>query len=78
MPQVTLYLDPDTDSKARAAATAAGVSYSRWVADLIRARARAEWPDQIRALAGSIPDFPLEQDLRSGAQKDVVRVALDD
>ena len=49
MPQVTLYLDEDTDTKARAAA-AAGVSYSRWVSDLIRARARDEWPEQILSL----------------------------
>jgi hypothetical protein len=59
MPQVTLYIDEETDAKARAAAEAAGVSYSRWVADLIRSRTRDEWPDSIRRLAGSVPDFPL-------------------
>jgi hypothetical protein len=73
-----LYLDEDTDTKARAAAAAAGVSYSRWVSDLIRARARDEWPEQIRALAGSVRDFPREQDLRPGSPGDAPRVALDD
>lgn len=59
MPQVTLYIDEETDAKARAAAESAGVSYSRWVADLIRSRTRDQWPDSIRRLAGSVPDFPL-------------------
>ena len=59
MPQVTLYIDEETDAKARAAAQAAGLSYSRWVADLIRSRTRDEWPDSVRRLAGSVPDFPL-------------------
>lgn len=59
MPQVTLYIDEETDAKARAAAESAGVSYSRWVADLIRSRTRDEWPDSVRRLAGSVPDFPL-------------------
>jgi hypothetical protein len=48
------------------------------VSDLIRARARDEWPEQIRALAGSVRDFPREQDLRPGAPGDTPRVALDD
>ncbi len=78
MPQVTLYLDEDTDTKARAAAAAAGVSYSRWVSDLIRARARDEWRAQIRSLAGSVRDFPREQDVRPVAPGDTPRVALDD
>ena len=59
MPQVTLYIDEDTDAKARAAAAAAGVSYSRWVTELIRSRTRDEWPALIHNLAGSVPEFPL-------------------
>jgi len=34
--QVTLYLDPETEARMRAAAKSAGMSQSRWVADLIR------------------------------------------
>ena len=78
MRRVTLHLDQDTYTTARAAAAAAGVSCSRWIADLIRASTRAEWPDQIRALAGSVPNFPLQQDLRSVAPVDTVRVVSDD
>ena len=74
MPQVTLYLDEDTDAKARAAAKAAGVSYSRWVGELIRARTRDDWPEAVRALAGSTRDFPLRSSER--AAPDVERVPL--
>jgi hypothetical protein len=74
VPQVTLYVDEDTDAKARAAARAAGVSYSRWVADLIRSRTRDEWPDSIKRLAGIAPDFPLQ---KSDEASDIPRVALD-
>jgi hypothetical protein len=74
MPQITLYIDAETDAKARAAARAAGVSYSKWVTELIRSRTRDEWPEMVRRLAGSRPDFPL----RSGADTpDVPRVSLD-
>lgn len=61
MPQVTLYIDEDTDAKARSAAQAAGVSYSRWVVELIRARTREEWPLAVRELAGSYQAFPLRE-----------------
>jgi hypothetical protein len=74
MPQVTLYIDEDTDAKARAAAESAGVSYSRWVSDLIRSRTRDEWPDSIRRLAGSVPDFPLRT---ADHSTDIARVPLE-
>jgi len=40
MPQVTLYIDDETDRKMRKAARVAGVSRSRWVAATIRKRLR--------------------------------------
>lgn len=75
MPQITLYIDEETDSKARAAARAAGISYSKWVAQLIRSRTRDEWPEMLRKLAGSRPDFPLRA--HEGEPADVPRVSLD-
>jgi hypothetical protein len=57
VPQITLYHDEETDAKARAAARAAGVSYSKWVGKLIRSRMRDDWPETLRKLAGSRPDF---------------------
>lgn len=75
MPQVTLYIDEDTDAKARAAAQAAGVSYSRWVVELIRARTRDEWPLAVRELAGSYRAFPLRDETGEPAA-DVERVPV--
>ena len=60
MPQVTLYLDDETDALARASAAAAGLSYSRWLADLIRST--TNWPPEVRRLVGSAPDFPLRDE----------------
>lgn len=77
MPQVTLYLDEETDVKARAAAVAAGVSYSRWVSDLIRAKTLDEWPSAVRALAGAMPEFPELGELRSNQSQDIRRENLD-
>jgi hypothetical protein len=42
----------------KTAARKAGVSVSRWVAELIENRTRADWPAEARELAGGWPDFP--------------------
>lgn len=76
MAQVTLYLDPGTEEKLRAAARAAGVSNSRWVADLIRERTASEWPESVRGLAGAWADFPTAEELRAGLAADVPRKPL--
>ncbi|SDL23614.1 hypothetical protein SAMN05192555_103152 [Franzmannia pantelleriensis] len=62
MPQITLYLDADTEAMVNAQAKASGQSKSRWVAELIRRHAHDQWPDSCRALAGKFPDFPLRED----------------
>jgi hypothetical protein len=74
MPEVTVILDEETDRLARAAAAAEGVSYSRWVADLIRARSL--WPAHVIAMAGSAPDFPLREEIGETNVHDVPRVKL--
>jgi hypothetical protein len=76
VPQVTLYIDEETRARMKAAAKAAGVSVSRWVADLIRARTRAEWPASVRKLAGAWPDFPTLRQLRSTKAPDTPRESL--
>jgi hypothetical protein len=60
MSQITLYLDEPTEEILVAEAAASGLSKSRWVAELIRANARQQWPDDFLALAGSLVDFPLD------------------
>ena len=77
MPQITLYLDEETDAKARAAAAAAGVSYSRWVSDLVRAKTLDEWPSSIREHVGTIPALPDTDALRANQGADTRRESVD-
>lgn len=53
MAQVTIYVDEDTERRLRDAAATAGVSVSRWIADLVRARTMATWPADVAGYAGS-------------------------
>ncbi len=53
MSQVTIYIDDDTEERTRTAARAAGVSLSRWIADVLRSRVGAAWPADVVALGGS-------------------------
>ncbi len=74
MAQVTLYIDADTQQRLREAAARRKVSQSQFVAELIRRATAAEWPPEVLALAGSLPDFPLAEELRAGQPPDVERV----
>ncbi len=76
MGQVTLYLDRETEKKMKAAAGAAGVSNSRWVAGLIRDKTADEWPRSIVELAGAWPDMPSLEEIRAGEGEDVPREPL--
>ena len=73
MGQVTVYLDEETKRRVRRAAKAAGLSESRWVAELVRRERANEWPAQVRELAGAWPDFPEAELLRRGSGSDVRR-----
>ena len=50
MSQVTLCIDDEAEARTRAAAEAAGVSLSRSIDDVLRAKARTEWPADVVAL----------------------------
>ena len=76
MAQVTIYLDAEAASLVRKAAKSAGVSQSRWLADLIRRRTAREWPESVRRLAGAWADVPSAEELRRGAGSDVRREPL--
>lgn len=78
MGQVTLYLDPETESKMKAAAKSAGVSQSRWVAGLIQEKTATRWPESLARLAGtwSGDDFPSLEEIRAGVGEDVPRESL--
>jgi len=73
MGQVTLYLDMETEARMKEAASAAGVSQSRWLADLIRERTANKWPESVVSLAGAWADMPTAEDLRQSSGEDVPR-----
>lgn len=76
MGQVTLYLDNDTEERMKVAARAAGVSQSRWVAELIRERTATEWPASVANLAGVWSDLPTVEEIRAGQPADLPREPL--
>lgn len=53
MSQVTIYMDAETEQRSRAAARAAGLSLSRWIAGVLRSRIDSHWPADIAGLHGS-------------------------
>jgi hypothetical protein len=73
MSQISLYLEPRAHAQVKAAAKAAGLSVSAWVARLITANIAAEWPPQLDELIGSWKDFDFE---RPTFGKDVPREPL--
>jgi hypothetical protein len=73
MAQVTLYLDEETAARMARAAKAAGMSRSRWVAELVRRRTASEWPPSVARLAGAWKDLESAERLRRGAGRDVPR-----
>lgn len=76
MGQVTLYLDTKTETRVKAAAKAAGISQSRWVADLIREKTTTEWPAWVSELVGSWKDLPSLEEIREGLPEDLPREPL--
>jgi hypothetical protein len=76
MAQVTICLDDATARRVRAAAREAGVSVSRWVAELVESRMRTEWPAEFLELAGAWPDFPDVDEIRRPTGKDKARASL--
>ena len=76
MPQITLYLDAETERKLKAAAKAAGTSQSQWVGALIRERTASTWPPAVAALAGAWADEPDLEIAREGAAPDLPREPL--
>ncbi|HRP98368.1 MAG TPA: hypothetical protein PL143_19200 [Rhodocyclaceae bacterium] len=73
MGQVTIYLDHESEQRVRAAAAAAGMPVSRWVAQLVRKKTQNEWPATVRALAGAWQDLPDLDTLRNDGGRDIAR-----
>lgn len=75
MSQITLYLDDETEVLLRHCAQSAGLSNSKWVANLIRQYTKTQWPAEILQLAGAFPDFPL-QNQQNSETTDVQRIGF--
>ena len=76
MAQITLYLDDELETRLRAAARAANLSQSRWVANLIAEKLHDEWPTAVTALAGAWADISETETLRAGQGQDAPRESL--
>ena len=77
MAQVTIYLDEEAEARMRRAAEEAGLSRSRWIAELIREKTASRWPESFRRLIGTWgDDFPEVEEIRQGLGEDVERERL--
>ena len=76
MGQVTIYLDDETEDKARAAARSKGVSLSKWIAERVQQGALSDWPEYVRELAGAWSDLPSAAQLRKSRGRDSKRTRL--
>jgi hypothetical protein len=73
MAQITLYLDDALQQRLKASASRRQLSQSQFVAQLIRQAVDDQWPQDVLALAGAVPDFPQADALREPAGADVRR-----
>ena len=76
MGQVTIYLDDENEKRVKAAAKAAGVPVSRWLATLVEEKTCNVWPEQVRQLAGAWLDFPDLTTIRQQNAKDSKRETI--
>jgi len=76
MPQITIYLDANTEEQARSAARAKGIPLSRWISGVIREKNANAWPQEVLDLAGAWPDFPSLEELRKRQGDDAPRESL--
>lgn len=76
MTEITVILDDELETKAKAAATALGLSLDQWIAETIREKTADQWPPEVLALAGSWPDFPDIETLRAGQRENIARETL--
>ena len=73
MAQVTIYLDEGTERKMLSMIKKSGMSKSKWIAELIREKTAAAWPDSVVQLAGAWTDLPSAEEIRSAMGEDAFR-----
>ena len=73
MSQITVYMDYATQARMKSAAQAAGLSVSRWLAELVQEKTATAWPAEVLAAAGSWQDLPDLAELRASYVPDLAR-----
>jgi hypothetical protein len=76
MGQVTIYIDDDTERKMLKIIEKRGISKSKWIAELIREKASATWPENVVKLAGAWKDLPTAEEIRKEMGKDARRESV--
>ena len=77
MSQITIYLDKELEEEMKTAVKASRLSVSKWIANLIREKVAAEWPQDVVELAGSWgDDFPSLSEIRATEIADSSREVL--
>jgi hypothetical protein len=76
MGQVTIYIDDATEKKMLHIVEKAGISKSKWIAELIREKTATTWPENIIRLAGAWQDIPTAEEIRDGMGQDISRETI--
>ncbi|MFH2220033.1 MAG: CopG family transcriptional regulator [Pseudomonadota bacterium] len=76
MGQVTIYLDPETESKMLNMIKKSGISKSKWIAELIRDKTANAWPENVKKLAGAWEDLPTAEKIREDMANDAERESI--
>ncbi len=66
MANITIYLPDAVEQKVRGAAEAADQPVSRWISERLVRDFQSRWPQEFLDAAGSDPNFPEIEVLRSG------------
>jgi hypothetical protein len=64
MGQITIYLDPELETKMRTAVKSRHISQSKWIATLIDEKLKNDWPESVIQLAGAWKDLPTAEEIR--------------
>jgi len=76
MGQVTIYIDHETEKKMINIVKKSGLSKSKWIAGLIKAKTASTWPESIKKLAGEWKDMPTAEEIRKDLGADVKRESI--
>jgi len=76
MGQVTIYIDHETEKKMTNIVKKSGLSKSKWIAGLIKAKTASTWPESIKKLAGQWKDMPTAEEIREDLGTDVKRESI--